>query len=75
MKARYQKSLKASELPEEWRQAGHFAPDEEVTATITPDRRDPGGSPKRFLGAGKGLFASAREIDAYLRRSRNAWRS
>ncbi len=83
MKARYRKSLRACELPAEWRAAGHFAPDEQVTVTITPDSQDTGtpdsqdtgGSPKRFIGAGKGLFASAREVDTYLRRSRNAWRS
>ncbi len=72
--ARYRRSLKACELPAEWREAGHFAPDEQVTVTITADRQDAGGSSKRFIGAGKGLFASAREIDAYLRRNRNAWR-
>ncbi len=71
---RYRKSLKACELPAEWREAGHFAPDQEVTVTITAERQVAGG-PKRFIGAGKGLFASAREVDAYLRRSRNAWQS
>ena len=33
------------------------------------------GDAKRFLGKGRGLFASAREVDAYLRRNREAWKS
>jgi hypothetical protein len=69
-----QKSLKACEVPAEWRKAGQSARDEQVTDAITAERQKTGGSPKRFIGTGKGLFASAREIDDYLRRSRNAWR-
>ena len=44
---------------------GCFSPDDEVTVTITPAVAGAGGSPKRFIGRGKGLFASAREVDAY----------
>jgi hypothetical protein len=75
VKARYRKSLRASELPAEWREAGRFAPDEQVTVTITAENQEIQGSSKRFIGAGKGLFASAREIDAYLNHNRNGWRS
>ena len=71
----YRKSVKACELPADWREAGQFEPDEQVTVTITAERQNSGGSPKRFIGAGRGLFASAREVDVYLRRSRNSWRS
>ena len=75
VKACYRKSLRASELPAEWREAGRFAPDEQVTVTITAENQEKRGSPKRFIGAGKGLFASAREIDAYLSRNRDRWRA
>ncbi len=72
MTSLYRKSVKARELPAAWRKAGHFSPNDEVTVTITPSVAGAGGSPKRFIGQGKGLFASAREIDAYLRRNREA---
>ena len=67
--------MKARELPAKWRKEGCFSPDDEVTVTITPAVSGAGGSPKRFIGRGKGLFASAREVDAYLRHNREAWKS
>jgi hypothetical protein len=75
MKSLYRKSMKARELPAEWRREGCFSPDEEVTVTITPAIAEVSGSPRRFIGKGTGLFASAREVDAYLRRNREAWKS
>jgi hypothetical protein len=75
MKSSYTKSVKARELPAAWRKEGRFSPDDEVTVTITPAAAGMGGSPKRFIGKGKGLFASAREVDAYLRRNREGWKS
>jgi len=75
MKSLYRKSVKARDLPAEWRKEGHFSPDDEVTVTITPTVAEVGGSPMRFIGRGKGLFASAREVDAYLQRKREAWKS
>ena len=75
MRTLYKKSVAARDLPAEWREEGRFAPDDRVTVVITPAGRDGAGSPKRFIGAGKGLFASAREVDAYLRRQRDAWDS
>jgi hypothetical protein len=64
MKSLYRKSVKARELPAEWREEGRFSPDDEVTVTITPAVAGVGGSPRRFIGRGKGLFASAREVMA-----------
>jgi hypothetical protein len=75
MKSLYRKSVKARELPAAWRKEGGFSPDDEVTVTITPALAGAGGSPNRFIGRGKGLFSSAREVDAYLRRHREAWKS
>jgi hypothetical protein len=75
MKSLYRKSVKARELPAEWQREGSFSPDDEVTVIITPAVAGVGASPRRFIGKGKGLFASAREVDAYLRRTREAWKS
>jgi hypothetical protein len=76
MKTLYKKSITARELPTRWQEEGCFAPDDRVTVVITPAGRETvAGSPKRFIGAGKGLFASAREINAYIRRNRDAWNS
>ena len=75
MKTLYKRSLAARELPAEWREEGRFAPDDQVTGVITPAGGEGAGSPRRFIGAGRGLFASAREVDAYLRRLRDAWGS
>ncbi len=75
MKRLYRKSVKARELPTEWRKEGRFSPDDEVMVTITPAAAGAGESPSHFIGRGKGLFASAREVDAYLRRNREAWKS
>jgi hypothetical protein len=71
----YRKSLKVGDLPLEWREAVHLLPDDEVTVVIMPARGGGSVSPRHFIGAGKGLFASAREVDAYLSRRRDAWRS
>jgi len=71
----YSKTVKASELPTEWREEAQLAPDEEVMVTVRPAAARATGSPKRFIGAGKGLFGSAQEVDAYLQRHRDAWQS
>ena len=76
MKALYKKSIPAQELPAKWQEEGCFAPGDRVTVVITPAGRETSaGSPRRFVGAGKGLFTSAREINAYIRRNRDAWNS
>ena len=72
MTTTYSKTVKARELPAEWREEGHFAPDEQVTITIVRENTEPGDSPKRFIGAGTGLFASACDVDVYIRRQREA---
>jgi hypothetical protein len=71
----YKRSVQARELPAQWREEGRFAPDDRVTVVITPERGTAAGSPKRFVGAGKGLFGSGEDVDAYLRRQRDAWTS
>jgi hypothetical protein len=76
MRALYEKSIMAQELPAKWQEERRFAPDDRVTVVITPAGKEMlAGSPKRFIGAGKGMFASARQINAYIRRNRDAWNS
>ena len=77
MRTLYKKSVTARELPAEWREEGRFAPDDRVTVVITPAGAAGAGagSPRRFIGAGRGLLKSVREVDAYLRRQRDAWDS
>jgi hypothetical protein len=75
MQILYKKSLKAADLPPEWREAVDLQPNDEVTVVITPARGGKSTSPKHFIGAGRGLFRSACEVDAYLRRRRDAWES
>ena len=71
----YKRSVKAQDLPAKWREEGRFAPDDRVTVVITTESRKEGASPKRFVGAGQGLFGSGGDVDAYLRRQRDAWKS
>ena len=67
------KTVAACELPAAWREEGRFAPEERVTVVITPARAAGDRPLRRFVGAGKGLFASASEIDRHLRRQRDEW--
>lgn len=69
----FRKTVKARELPTEWREEGRFAPDDEVTVVVRPSAAGSNGSPKRFVGAGKGLFDSAKDVDAYLQHNRDEW--
>ena len=67
------KTLKARDIPRSWQVELPDDPEAAVEVVITPLPKRDGPSPKRFLGAGKGLFASAAEADAYIRRNRDAW--
>ena len=71
------KIVQARELPEPWREEGRFAPEEPVTVTVEPaaGATPRPASPLRFIGAGRGLFGSAHEIDEHLGRQRDAWGS
>jgi hypothetical protein len=71
----FSKTIKARDLPRDWREEGRFAPDEEVRVIVRPAGGYENDSPTRFIGAGKGVFGSAKEIDAYLQRNRDAWQS
>jgi hypothetical protein len=65
------RTMKARDIPRSWEVE---LPDEAVVeVVITPLPSADGSSPRCFLGAGSGLFASAAEVDSYIRRHRDAW--
>ena len=66
-------TLKVRDIPPSWRVALPDDPDATVEVAITPVAR--GGSPKHFLGAGQGAFATPDEADAHIRHDRDAWRA
>ena len=68
------KVLRSRDIPSSWQVDLPDDPEAPVEVMITPlARHTTDRSPKRFLGAGKGLFSSAAEIDAYLQRNRDTW--
>lgn len=69
------KTLKARDIPPSWEAELPDDPEAVVEVVITPLTPTDEASPKRFLGAGKGLFSSAAEVDAYIRRNRDAWQA
>jgi hypothetical protein len=69
------RTLKARDIPPSWQVDLPDDPEAPVEVVITPLPRQAEPSPKRFLGAGKGLFSSAAEIDAYIRGNRDAWKA
>ena len=65
--------LKARDIPTSWQVDLSEDPETLVEVTIAPVDAVRMRSPRQFLGAGRGLFRSASEADAYLRRQRDAW--
>jgi hypothetical protein len=67
------RTIRASEIPASWEVElpGDSSALVEVVITPLPPRDH--RSPKRFLGAGRGLFSSTAAIDASIRRDRDAW--
>jgi hypothetical protein len=65
------RTMKARDIPRSWQVE---LPDEAVVeVVITPLPPAGASSPRRYLGAGRGLFSSAAEVDSYIRRHRDAW--
>jgi hypothetical protein len=69
------RKLRVRELPPSWREDLLDDPEATVEVTIRTLSYEDRRSPKRFLGAGRGLFASSEEIDAHLRALRDEWES
>ena len=67
------KRVRTSEIPAAWKVELPDDPDAPVEVAITPLVEHQVRSPRRFFGAGQGLFSSAAEIDADIRGNRDAW--
>jgi hypothetical protein len=65
--------LKARDIPASWQVELPADPETPVEVTIVPVDEAGRRSPRQFLGAGRGLFRSATDADAHLRRQRDAW--
>lgn len=65
------KTLRVRDMPASWAVPGD--PDAPVTVVITPGTAANGRSLLSFIEAGRGVFASAREVDRHIRRERDAW--
>lgn len=64
------KTLRLRDLPASWAVPGD--PDAPVTVVITPGAAGKVRSLSSFIGAGRGVYASAREADRHIRRGRDA---
>lgn len=67
------KILKARDIPRSWGVALPDDPEATVEVAITPTPQVDDRSPMRFLGAGKGVYGTREEADAYLRKLRDEW--
>lgn len=65
------KTLRVRDIPASWAVPGD--PDAPVTVVITPGAKASGRSLSSFIGAGRGVYASAREANRHIRRERDAW--
>lgn len=65
------KTLRVRDIPASWEVPGD--PDAPVTVVITPGAAANRRFLSSFIGAGRGVFASAREVDRHIRRERDAW--
>lgn len=67
------KIVRLREIPSSWKVRPTGRPDELLTVTIVRERAIPARPLASYIGTGEGVFGSAREADAELRRERDAW--
>jgi len=67
------KRLRARDIPGSWNVRLPGDPDAPVTVVITPGAETGRPSLTSFIGAGKGVFGSPREVDRHIRQQRNSW--
>lgn len=67
------RTVRAGEIPSSWHIDLADGPDAMVEVVVTPLSRPRGSSPRRFVGAGKGLYADATEIDSDISAERDSW--
>jgi hypothetical protein len=65
------KQLRVRDIPQSWAVPGD--PDAPVTVVITTGAATSSRSLSSFIGAGRGAFGSALEVDQHIRRERDAW--
>lgn len=65
------RTLRVRDIPGSWAVPGD--PDAAVTVVITPCATAKARPLSSFIGTGRGVFDSAREVDQHLRRERDAW--
>ena len=67
------KILKARDIPPSWQVELPDDPDAPVTVTISPAEKPSGRRLVDFIGAGKGVYKTRDEADAYIRQLREEW--
>jgi hypothetical protein len=67
------KMVTARELPREWLGGRAVAPETPLTVTVELEAPLPRRRLVDSIGAGRGAFASPDDVDAFIRRERDAW--
>ena len=67
------KNVRVRDIPAAWNVRALGEPDTTVTVTIVPTSSTPSRPLGSYIGAGKGVYGSAAEADAHIRKERNAW--
>ena len=66
-------TVKAGDIPKSWQVDLPDDPEAPVTVLITPAGKPSGRRLVDFIGAGKGVYGSREEADAYIRNLRDEW--
>jgi ABC-type sulfate transport system substrate-binding protein len=69
------RTVKASDIPKSWQVDLPDDPEASVTVLITPAGKPENRRLVDFIGAGKGVYGTREEADAYLHNLRDEWRS
>ena len=67
------KIVRLREIPSSWKVRSMGRPDELLTVTIVREGAAATRPLASYIGTGPGVFGSAAEVDADLRRARDAW--
>lgn len=67
------KIVRLREIPSSWKVRPMGRPDELLTVTIVREGSASTRPLTSYIGTGQGVFGSAAEVDAQLRRERDAW--
>lgn len=67
------RNVRLRDIPASWKVELPGEPDTPVTVVITPGSAAGGRPLSSFIGAGRGVFGSPKEVDSHLRQQRDAW--